>query len=246
VLHVSADGVHRIEDAYTNWYVVEDGDALLVVDTGHPRSWASLEELLARLGKTRGAIEAVVLTHAHFDHAGFAERARRELGVKVWAHEAEIPVTKHPLRYDHERSRIPYMLKHPGFDRAFMAMAAMGALFVKGVKQTETYVGGQQLDVPGRPRVIFTPGHTHGHCALHFEERGVLIAGDAFVTYNPYTASHGPQIVSGGATADSAQALASLDALAELDAAVTLTGHGEPWTGTVSAAVEQARAAGPS
>jgi len=128
MLHLSvADGVHRIEDAYTNWYVVEDDGALLVVDTAHPRSWGSLQELLQRLKRDQGEIHAVVLTHAHFDHVGFAERARTELGVSVFAHEREVPVTRHPLRYDHERSRLPYMLRHPGFDRAFAAMAAMGA-----------------------------------------------------------------------------------------------------------------------
>jgi glyoxylase-like metal-dependent hydrolase (beta-lactamase superfamily II) len=241
-----AEGVHRVEDAFTNWYVVEDGDTLTVIDTGHPRSWSSLQELLSRIGKTPAAIEAVVLTHAHFDHMGFAERARRELGVPVYAHEREVPITRHPLRYDHERSRIPYMLRHPGFDRAFFAMAAMGALWVKGLGQTLTYGEGEQLDVPGRPRVIFTPGHTHGHCALLLEDRGVLIAGDALVTYNPYTASAGAQIVSGAATANSEQALRSLDALAPLDAAVVLTGHGDPWTEGPAAAVERARAAGPS
>jgi len=241
-----AEGVHRVEDAYTNWFVLEDGDSLTVVDTGFPRSWRSLEDLLQRLGRDRGSIEAVVLTHAHFDHMGFAERARRELGVPVYAHEQEVPVTRHPWRYDHERSRIPYMLRHPGFDRAFFAMAAKGALWIKGLEQTLTYCDGDELNVPGRPRVIFTPGHTHGHCALHLPDRGVLLAGDAFVTYNPYTASHGPQIVSGAATADSAEALRSLDALAAIDADVVLTGHGEPWTQGTALAVEQARAAGPS
>jgi glyoxylase-like metal-dependent hydrolase (beta-lactamase superfamily II) len=247
MIHLSvADGVHRVEDAYTNWFAVEDDGSLTIVDTGHPRSWSSLQELLRRLERDASAIEAVVLTHAHFDHMGFAERARTELGVPVWAHEREVPVTKHPWRYDHERSRVPYMLRYPKFDRAFFAMAAMGALFVKGLWQVATYVDGQQLDVPGRPRVIFTPGHTHGHCALLFEDRGVLIAGDAFVTYNPYTGSAGPQIVSGAATADSEQALGSLDALAELDARTVLTGHGEPWTQSPRLAVERARAAGPS
>ena len=33
---------------------------------------------------------AVVLTHAHFDHMGFAERARRELGVAVYVHENDV------------------------------------------------------------------------------------------------------------------------------------------------------------
>jgi glyoxylase-like metal-dependent hydrolase (beta-lactamase superfamily II) len=238
-----ADRVHRVEDAYTNWYAIEDGGEITIVDTGHPRSWRSLQELL-RLRKLRPS--AVVLTHAHFDHMGFAERARQELGVTVYAHEREVPVTRHPLRYDHERSRIPYMLRHPGFDRAFLAMSLMGALFVKGVASVRTFVDGEQLDVPGRPRVVFTPGHTYGHSALHLPDRGVVIAGDAFVTYNPYTSSNGPQIVSGAATADSEQALASLDALADLDAGTALTGHGEPWRRDLVAAVTEARSRGPS
>ena len=149
------------------------------------------------LGDRPGRAGGGVVEH----HVGFAERARRELGVPVYAHEREVPVTKHPWRYDHERSRIPYMLKHPGFDRAFFAMAGMGALLVKGVGEVRTYADGEELDVPGRPLVIFTPGHTHGHCALHLAGRGAVIAGDALVTYNPYRDSHGPQIVSGAATA---------------------------------------------
>ena len=32
---------------------------------------------------------------------------------------------------------------------------------------------------PGRPRVVFTPGHTYGHCALHLPDRDVLLTGDA-------------------------------------------------------------------
>jgi glyoxylase-like metal-dependent hydrolase (beta-lactamase superfamily II) len=167
--------------------------------------------------------------------------------VPVYAHEREVPVTRHPWRYDHERSRIPYMVRHPGFDRNFFAMAAMGALWVKGLGDAPTtYRAGEVLDVPGRPRVVFTPGHTDGHCALHFRERGALIAGDAFVTYNPYRDAHGPQIVAGAATADSSQALASLDVLEPLDVAVTLTGHGEPWTRSVASAVEHARVVGPN
>lgn len=241
----AAEGIHRVDEASTNWFLVEENGRMAVVDTGFPRSWATLHDALSQLGRSPGDIDAVVLTHAHFDHMGFAERARIELGVPVWAHEKEVPVTEHPWRYDHERSRLPYF-RHPGFVKIFTAMGAKGALWVKGTKQVSTYTDGQQLDVPGRPHVIFTPGHTHGHCSLHFPDRGAVIVGDAFVTINPYTGREGPQIVAGAATADSARALASLDALAGLDASVALVGHGDPWTEDLRLAVERAREAGPS
>jgi glyoxylase-like metal-dependent hydrolase (beta-lactamase superfamily II) len=73
-----------------------------------------------------------------------------------------------------------------------------------------------------------------------------VIVGDAFVMLDPYTGRHGPCIVAGAATADSAQALASLDALGGLDAGIALTGHGPPWQGSLSDAVARARTAGPA
>ena len=100
--------------------------------------------------------------------------------------------------------------------------------------------------MPGSPRVVFTPGHTLGHCALHLLDRNVLIAGDAVVTLNPYTATTGPQIVSGAATVDSRRALASLDALAETGAQTVLVGHGDPWTNGAEQIAELARRRGPS
>jgi glyoxylase-like metal-dependent hydrolase (beta-lactamase superfamily II) len=176
---------------------------------------------------------------------GFARRARSELATPIWAHERELPVAAHPWRYDHERSRLPYF-RHPRYVAIFTLMGIHGALFVKGVEGVQTYAGGQQLDVPGRPLVVYTPGHSHGHSSLHFPERSAVIAGDALVTLDPYTGREGPCIVAGAATADSRQALASLDALAETGAETVLPGHGEPWTGGVAAAVERARAAGPA
>ena len=109
MLHANAArGVHRIVDAYTNWYLIEEDGRLTVLDAGVPTSWESFLEALGRLGRSTADVEAVVLTHAHFDHVGFAERARSELRVPVYVHENDVPLTAHPWRNDHERRRSYY------------------------------------------------------------------------------------------------------------------------------------------
>jgi glyoxylase-like metal-dependent hydrolase (beta-lactamase superfamily II) len=187
-----AQGVHRIEDAYTNWYLVEDGDRLTIVDAGVPSSWDSLLDALPRIGRSVRDIAAVVLTHAHFDHVGFAERARRELGVPVYVHTNDVPLTRHPWRYDFERPRSLYFATQVQAMPIVASFVRTRAFFPPPVREVRRYEDGT-LPVPGSPRVVFSPGHTHGHCALHLPDRDVLIAGDAIVTLDPYPARRGPR-----------------------------------------------------
>ena len=238
-----AEGVHRIEDAYTNLYLVEGDGALTVVDAGVPPSWQSLASAVARLGRSLGDVAAVVLTHAHFDHLGFAERARSALGIPVWVHENDVPLTRKPLQYTRLRSPLRYYASNPAALPILGALARTRAFLPPPVQAVRRY-GEGTLDVPGAPRVVPTPGHTLGHCALHLADRDVVIAGDAVVTLDPYTGRRGPRIVARAATADPERALASLDALAATGARTVLCGHGEPWREGAEAIVARARAAG--
>jgi glyoxylase-like metal-dependent hydrolase (beta-lactamase superfamily II) len=223
----TAPGVHRVEDAFTNFYLIEEDGRLTVVDTGVRASWSSLRDALPRVGRSLGDVEAVVLTHAHFDHLGFAERARRELDVPVWVHEDDVPLTRHPLQYGHERSRLPYLL-NPKAMPIMAALVRARAFWPPPVREVRRYRDGT-LDVPGRPRVVPTPGHTLGHCALHLRDRDAVLAGDALVLLDPYTGEPGPRLVARAATADSQRAHASLGALAATGARTVLTGHGPAW-----------------
>jgi glyoxylase-like metal-dependent hydrolase (beta-lactamase superfamily II) len=244
MLHLNeVEGIHRIEDSYTNWFIVEDAGRLTIVDCGVPSSWESLQEALSGLGRSPSDIAAVVLTHAHFDHVGFAEKARSELGVPVYVHENDVPLTRHPWRYDHERSRALYFATQVQALPIVAEFLKNRAFWPPPVKEVVRYENGT-LDVPGSPRVVFTPGHTLGHCALHFPDRDAVIAGDAIVTLDPYTARRGPRLVARAATADVERNLRALDALVATGARTVFVGHGETWTGGVESAVAEARRAG--
>ena len=156
-------GIHRIEDSYTNWYLLEEDGRLTVVDAGVPTSWESLQEALRRLGRPQSAIEAIVLTHAHFDHVGFAEKARTELGVPVYVHENDVPLTRHPWRYDHERARTPYLATQTKALPIVGALLRARAFWPSPIAQVVRYSDDAgALPVPGRPVVVPTPGHTLG------------------------------------------------------------------------------------
>lgn len=147
-----------------------------------PASSGSLLQALSEIGRSQGDVEA--LTHARFDHIGFAERARKELRVPVWVHENAAPLSKHPILYTSERSPLLYL--KPATLLIMSSWVRAGVLLVRSIREVFRFRDEGTLDVPGYPRILFTPGHTLGPCALHLPERSVLISGDALVTHDPY------------------------------------------------------------
>jgi glyoxylase-like metal-dependent hydrolase (beta-lactamase superfamily II) len=238
-----APGVHRIENAFTNWYIVEADAGLTIVDSGVPTSWESLVSAVSELGRGLADVRALVLTHAHFDHVGFAERARTELSIPVYVHENDVPLTQHPWRYDHERARAPYFATQPKALPIVATFLRHRAFWPPPIGAVVRYGDAGVLPVPGSPAIVATPGHTLGHCALHLADRDVVLAGDAIVTLDPYTGRTGPRLVARAATVDSQRNRATLDALTATGARCVLTGHGEPWLDGIEAAVAAARAA---
>jgi len=238
-------GVHRLGTWRVNWYAVEDGGKLTVVDCGVPGYLPQLEKLLAAIGRGLDDVAAVVLTHAHSDHTGVAGRLH-ERGVPVYLHPGDeelMRTGKEPWK--REGSALS-ALRHPGVWAFFVHMVRNGGLKPPKIDDAVAIADGEQLDVPGRPRVIHTPGHTDGHCALHFEHHDALFAGDLMCTWHPILGRRGPQVMPAAFNVSSAQSLESLGRIAGLEAAAVLPGHGEPWMEGVAAAVVRAQETGPS
>jgi glyoxylase-like metal-dependent hydrolase (beta-lactamase superfamily II) len=234
-----APGIVRLGNDVVNFYLVEADDGLTLVDAGVPGFRPQLDAVLA--GRT---IDAVILTHGHTDHVGVAEHVRRA-GATVHVHEGDAAMVRDGVEQKPEGSFARY-LRYRATWRLIGLAVRSGGMRRPKVAQVTTFADGAVLDVPGRPRVIHTPGHSEGHVVFHFADRGALLAGDALCTWNPLTGRPGPQIMSAAFSVSSAQAMESLARFEEVDAGVVLPGHGDPWSDGVPALVARAREAGPS
>ncbi|MDO8949302.1 MAG: MBL fold metallo-hydrolase [Actinomycetota bacterium] len=134
----------------TNCFLVSDGKGgpLIVVDPAGDDA-----ELLAAIG-TR-PVEAVVLTHGHFDHLGAVRSVMTAAGAPLFVHEADA----HAITSAEGSGGAIF-----GFD--YTAPAADRLLVDGDVVQA----GGLRL------AVIHTPGHTPGSICLFGE--GHLMSGD--------------------------------------------------------------------
>ena len=238
-----APGIHRLGHEKVNWYLLEDSGQFTAIDAGLPGFSSSLDSDLSTLGVPAGSLEAVILTHPDADHIGVVGRLH-EVGARVLISSADEPKLSKPGPKSGEASPIHILpeLWRPSLWGMMVVMVGNGGARPPAFEGAETFSANDVLDVPGRPRVIPTPGHTPGHCSFHFEAHNALFAGDAMCNWSPLTGRRGPQLMPRSFNVSNHESLESLDAIESIDAEVMLFGHGEPWTGGVGTAVSQARA----
>lgn len=217
---------------------------MTAVDAGLPGFGGSLVADLASLGFSLSDVEAVILTHPDADHTGLVPTFR-EAGARVLIHAADEPKLRKPgpKSGDAKPQNMLPDLWRPSFWRTAAALIGAQGYKMAKITDAETFGDDDVLDVPGKPQVIFTPGHTPGHSAFLFEGPRALIVGDAMCTLSPVTHARGPQLLPHAMNESNEQALRSLDQLEPVEADVILFGHGEPWRDGVADAVKQARAA---
>ncbi len=135
-----------------NCFVVRrpDANAALVVDPGD-----EAPRLLAAIAELELDVQAILLTHTHFDHVGAVAPLARATGAPVYCPELEVPVLQDIMAF------VPW----PGFGP------------FESWDPEETVRGGETLELAGiRLEVLFTPGHSPGH--VTYATSGALFSGD--------------------------------------------------------------------
>lgn len=233
-----ADRVWRLGTKQTNWYVVVDGNAVTVVDTGFPGHVRQLEPGLERIGRKLSDIAAVVITHAHVDHTGFAEHLRTTQSIPVYVNADDT---------HHGKARLfPPLTQYrrPGSWPLLADGLRNAMLFTPAIRETTNVVDGQVLPIPGELQFLHLPGHTPGNGVFESAPRSCVFTGDALVTLDPYTQRKGPRLVFKEVNGDAAEARSSLAKLTDRSIDTVLPGHGEPWREGLAAAAQAAMKAG--
>lgn len=150
-----APRIHRVgPDSIVNAYLVEDSGEVTIVDAGAPGLWRLLPAELAAMGRSLEDVRAIVLTHGHTDHVGFAELARRERGWPVLVHGADEALAKHEVPNPAKQGRMR-LAPFAGF---LWWSLRHGLLRVPAMTEVVTFGDGAMLDVPGARESSSFPG----------------------------------------------------------------------------------------
>lgn len=137
----------------TNCYIVSDENTkkAFIVDPG-----GSPEKIKNKVADADLTVEAILLTHGHFDHVMAVDELRDYYGVKVYLGEAEREVIADP------QLNVSAMFGSP--------MATTADVYVRD---------GEVLQIAGfQIQVIATPGHTKGGVCYYLKEQGAAFSGD--------------------------------------------------------------------
>jgi len=137
-----------------NCYVIrrEGSGKALIVDPGE-----EAERILAEVEETGAEVEAILITHCHFDHIGAVAPVARATGAPVYCPEIELPLLADIMAF------VPY----PGFGP------------YESYDAEETVKGGEILELADLSiDVIFTPGHSPGHVTYSVREEEAIFSGD--------------------------------------------------------------------
>ncbi len=74
---------------FFNSYLIFNGEKFILVDSGRRYAWLRLKHNLKKLGVNDKNLEALMLTHTHFDHAENAANIKEQFGARIIAHETE-------------------------------------------------------------------------------------------------------------------------------------------------------------
>src|SRR5680860_163881 len=169
--------VHRLGSRSHNFYVMTDGGEATVIDAGCSREWSQLVETLETLGMSPESVSAILVTHGHADHIGLGVRSQRQ-GIDVRIHEDDETRARgtYTGRFSATATDLP--MYRVSTWKNFLPMLRAGVMKLDHLETVGTFSDGDVLDVPRRPRVVHTPGHTEGHTMFHCGEDGILFTGD--------------------------------------------------------------------
>ena len=186
-IHVIDTGFHRpVFDA--SYLIVERGRAAFV-DTGTNHSVPRLLAALAAAGLTPEAVDYVIATHVHLDHAGGVGLLMRAL--------PSARLVVHPLGARHlvnPAQLIASACRVYGEDEVTRSYGDVVGVAAERVLRT---ADDMTLELAGRPlKFLDTPGHArHHHCIWDERSRG-FFTGDTFgLSYREFDTARGAWIM---------------------------------------------------
>lgn len=148
-----------------------DGGAVFI-DTGLVGESLQIRWLVRRFGIEPRAVQAILLTHGHIDHAG------NLCWLKKWT---GAPIFAHPAEQAHLDGTYPYTGKTRWCGR--LERIGYAVLGSTATPIDQPIADGDELPFWGGLRVVHLPGHTEGHCGFYSARHDVLFSGDLFASY---------------------------------------------------------------